>query len=173
MCTLLLKQELLRAEQHTYGTPFTDRLWSSGLAAALVNSRAVIPWQARLRLCAQELPRAEQPVEAGLWDKGRHLMRAGCGHLWSSGLSPVIFKSCVVNLRLYVQELLRAEQSMEAGLWDKGGNIMRAGCRGLSKLQAKEGSCDSLLEDLQALEARCTPSQPTQATAHSNHHYAA
>lgn len=54
-----------------------------------------------------------------------------------------------------MQELLRAEQSMEAGLWDKGGNIMRAGCRGLSKLQAKEGNCNSLLEDLQALEARC------------------
>ena len=98
------------------------------------------------------------------------------GRLWV----PVELRPCTcdwssisVTLRLYVQELLRAEQSMEAGLWDKGGNIMRAGCRGLSKLQAKEGSCDSLLEDLQALEARYTPSQPTQTTAHSNHHDAA
>ena len=44
---------------------------------------------------------------------------------------------------------------MEAGLWEKGGSVMRAGCRGLSRLKAKEGGCDSLLEDLQALEARC------------------
>ena len=54
-----------------------------------------------------------------------------------------------------MQELLRAEQHMEAGLWEKGGSIMQAGCRGLSKLKAKEeGGCESLLEDLQALEAR-------------------
>jgi len=44
---------------------------------------------------------------------------------------------------------------MEAGLWEKGGSVMQAGCRGLSRLKAKEGGCDSLLEDLQALEARC------------------
>lgn len=54
-----------------------------------------------------------------------------------------------------MQELLRAEQHMEAGLREKGGSIMQAGCRGLSKLKAKEeGGCESLLEDLQALEAR-------------------
>ena len=45
---------------------------------------------------------------------------------------------------------------MEAGLWEKGGSVMRAGCRGLSRLKAKEGGCDTLLEDLQALEARCS-----------------
>ena len=44
---------------------------------------------------------------------------------------------------------------MEAGFWEKGGSVMRAGCRGLSRLKAKEGGCDTLLEDLQALEARC------------------
>ena len=56
----------------------------------------------------------------------------------------------------YPQELLRAEQSVEAGLWEKGGSVMRAGCRGLTRLKAKEGVCDTLLEDLQALEARCS-----------------
>ncbi len=44
---------------------------------------------------------------------------------------------------------------MEAGLWEKGGSVMRAGCRGLTRLKVKEGGCDTLLEDLQALEARC------------------
>lgn len=53
-----------------------------------------------------------------------------------------------------MQELLHVEHLVEAGLWEKGGQVMQAGCRGLSKLKAKEGGCDSLLKDLQALEAR-------------------
>ncbi len=64
------------------------------------------------------------------------------------------------------QELLRAEQSVEAGLWEKGGSVMQAGCRGLSRLKAKEGGCDTLLEDLQALEARCSSLLVTE-TVHS------